>query len=198
MSPIPRLLACAALVCAALVSGCAMNVQRPAFPQISFSHLPPLKLDVAKIEVQNDYVSPDTEPNVEHLFPVSVAGTAMNWGRDRLRAVGNSGVARFIVNRASVIEVPLKQKKGIEGFFTNQQAERYDGVVTVTLKILDGSGNERAEASATTKRSQTVPEDITLNDRDKVWFDMTEKMMGSLNTTLEKAIRENLRQWVKN
>lgn len=197
MSPFPRRLACVLLVFGGLVAGCASNVERPAFPQISFSHLPPIKLDVARIDVENHYVSPDTKPNVEHLFPVSLAGTAMNWGRDRLKAVGSSGVARLTVDRASVVEVPLKRTTGLQGLFTTDQAERYDGVVRVTLKIFDAGGEERATATATASRSQTVPEDISLDERDKVWFGMTEKMMGTLNNTLEKAIRENLAQWVR-
>lgn len=197
MPQFQRFLACVAVVSAGLLAGCASPVQRPAYPQISFRHLEPIPIDVARVEVENRYVSPATAPNVEHRFPVSPAATALNWGRDRLRPVGASGVARLIVERASAVEVPLKRSSGLRGAFTNDQSERYDGVVTVALEILDGNGERRAIARATARRSQTVPEDISLNEREKAWFEMTEAMMATLNTALENQVRSHLKDWVR-
>lgn len=193
----PRFAGCLVIVLAGLLSGCAMKVQQPSFPPISYANLPPIKLDVARVEVANNYVSPDTRPNVEDLFPVSLANSALDWGRDRLQAVGNGGVARLVVERASVVEVPLKKTTGLQGMFTIDQSERYNGVLTVSLTIFNGSGDKQASASVTVKRSQTTSEDISINERNKIWYAMEKAMMNTLNTSLEKEIRNNLRQWVR-
>lgn len=184
-------------VCAGLVAGCASKVEAPAYPQISFAHLPGISLDVARVDVENAYVSPATAPNVEHRFPVSPSATALNWGRDRLKPAGGTGVVRVTVERASVVEVPLERTKGIRGAFTKDQSERYEGVITVAVRILDSNGEERAIVRASTQRSQTVPEDVSLNERDKIWFQMTEKMMATLNESLEAQIHTHLGRWVK-
>lgn len=180
-----------------LLAGCATEVEKPGFSQISFAHLQPISLNVARIEVENRYVSPATRPNVEHEFPVSPAAVASNWGRDRLRAVGSSGVARVIVRRASVVEVPLKRTTGVTGAFTRDQSERYDAIIDMRVEISDGTGSERASAESTAKLSRSVSENISLNDREKIWFEMTEEMMGDLNTALDNQIRIHMKKWIR-
>ena len=180
-----------------ILSGCAAQVEKPGFSQISFAHLPPINLNVARVEVENRYVSPATRPNVEHEFPVSPAAAASNWGRDRLKAVGQSGVARVIVRRASVVEVPLKRTTGVKGAFTKDQSERYDAVIDMMVEIRDANGDLRVTAESTAKRSRSVSENISLNGREKVWFEMTEAMMGDLNASLEVQIRKHMNRWLR-
>lgn len=188
--------ACLAFV-AIVVAGCAAEVQKPGFPQISFAHLQPISLNVARVEVENLYVSPAARPNVEHEFPVSPAAVAMNWGRDRLRAAGASGVARVVVRRASVVEVPLKRSEGVKGLFTRDQSERYDAVIDMMAEIRDEAGNVRVTVESTAKRSRTVSENISLIEREKVWFEMTEAMMSDLNMALENQMRIHMKAWIR-
>lgn len=185
------------ILIAGILAGCAGTADRPVYPQISFAHLPKIALDVARVDVASTYVSPATEPNVEHRFPVSPAASAMNWGRDRLQPVGAGGIARVTLERASVVEVPLEKTKGVRGAFTNDQAERYDGVITMSVEILNDAGERQGIVRATAQRSQTVPEDISLNEREKVWFDMTEKMMATINEALDAQVRTHLKTWIK-
>lgn len=194
-----RFPALAAVFSAAIVflAGCATEVQKPGFPQISFAHLQPISLNVARVEVENRYVSPATRPNVEHEFPVSPAAAASNWGRDRLRAVGRTGTARVVVHRASVVEVPLKRSTGLKGAFTRDQSERYDAIIDMMVEVRDAQGNVRVTAESTAKRSRSVSENISLNEREKIWFEMTETMMADLNTSLENQIRIHMKEWLR-
>lgn len=180
-----------------LLTGCATEVQKPGFSQISFAHLQPISLNVARIEVENRYVSPATRPNVEHEFPVSPAAVASNWGRDRLRAVGQSGVARVVVRRASVVEVPLKRTTGVTGAFTRDQSERYDAIIDMMVELRDADGNVRVTAESTAKRSRSVSENVSLIEREKIWFEMTETMMSDLNTALENQVRIHMKEWIR-
>ena len=180
-----------------LLAGCATEVQKSGFPQISFAHLQPISLNVTRIEMENRYISPATRPNVEHEFPVSPAAVASNWGRDRLRAVGASGVARVIVRRASVVEVPLKRTTGVTGAFTRDQSELYEAVIDMMVELRDATGNVRVTVESTAKRSRSVSENISLNDREKIWFEMTESMMADLNTALENQVRIHMKEWIR-
>lgn len=195
MGRIPAL--AAVFAAAVMFAGCAAEVKRPGFPQISFAHLQPINLNVARVEVENRYVSPATRPNVEHEFPVSPAAAASNWARDRLRAVGRTGTARVIVRRASVIEVPLKRSTGLKGAFTRDQSERYDAIIDMVVELRDAQGNVRVTVESTAKRSRSVSENISVNEREKVWFSMTETMMSDLNTALEKQIRIHMKEWLR-
>jgi hypothetical protein len=181
--------ACAAVL--GLLAGCETAPPRPQFPELTFGHLPPIRLNVADVQVVREYASPGQKPNVEQLFPVLPATVMERWAQDRLKPVGAEGVARAIIKEASVVEVPLPRTRGITGAFTTDQSERYDAVFEMTIEASSRDSGRRAMVSSRATRSRTVPEDITLNDREKVWFELTEAVMNDLNASLEKQIQDN-------
>jgi hypothetical protein len=186
----------AAVAALGLLAGCETQVPHAQFPELTYSQFPPFNLNVARVDVVQQYHSPGKKPNVEQLFPVIPALAAERWARDRLKAVGNDGVCRFTIVYAGVVEVPLKRTTGLQGVFTVDQSERYDGAIEVKIQILDGQGNELASVSTRAERSHSVPEDITLLGREKAWFEMTEAMMNDLNTALDQQIRQNFTRWL--
>ena len=46
-------------------------------------------------------------------------------------------------------------------------------------------------------RTQTVAEDISVNDRRRVFFEMTEGLMAEVNAQLEDRIREHLAKYLR-
>ena len=65
------------------------------------------------------------------------------------------------------------------------------------VDLVSASGRERAAVSARTELSRTVPEDISLHDREKLWFEMTEEMVNKINVLLEREIRKNFKAWLR-
>ncbi len=171
----------------AVLAGCNLPPPNSGFAAITFEHLPDIRLDVGEVLIEESYQGPGRAPHVEHLFPVPPATAALRWAGDRLVAAGSVRRARYVVREASVIEVPLETKGGIEGAFTVEQSERYEGRIKVELQILDGQQIE-ATAQAESWRSTTVPENVSLRGREEIWYRMTEQLMADLNSELEKVI----------
>lgn len=186
-----------ALVIAAGLAGCETPVPKPVFPDLTYGHLPPIRLKVARIEVVPAYVSPAKKPNVEHLFPVAPAVAAARWLRDRLQAVGGRGLVRATVLQGGVVEVPLEKTTGLRGVFTVDQSERYDAVLEVRIRIIREDGSEAAMVTSRAERSRTVAEDITPYAREKIWFAMTEAMLNDLNAQLERQIRTHFTGYLR-
>lgn len=177
----------------AILAACTTVATAPGFPDLTYSHLPPLRLDVSSIEIVDAYSPPLREPNVEHRSPAQPATAATRWAQDRLVAAGNRGKrAVYTVKDASIIETKLEPTKGLKGVFTKDQSERYDAKLAVELTIFDATGSQRGRATATATHSRTVPENVTLNERERIWFQMVEGMMADLNRELEKAINQSL------
>ncbi len=122
-------------------------------------------------------------------------GAARHWAEQRLQAVGQTGSAVVTVERADFREERLKKTPGFKGIFTTDQVERYRAALTVSVSITDPKGSAVARASGS--RTQTVPEDASLADREKVWFSMTEKLVKAVDAEMEKRIRENLILYVR-
>jgi hypothetical protein len=115
-----------------------------------------------------------------------------------LRKEGGSGRrAIFTILDASVVKSSLRQKNGVRGTFTIDQSERYKASVKVRLEIFNLDGSSAGAVEAASWRSRTVPENITLNDRDKIWFHLTEAVINELNTELERSIPKFLNDFLR-
>jgi hypothetical protein len=177
---------------AGLLAACAQTPPPEPLPELTFAHLDSIKLNVASVEIVENYVPPLRGPNIEHLFPQPPSQVARRWAEDRLRALGTEGRAQFVIDTASVVETRLKVEKGLRGAVTIDQATRYDATLTVTLEIRNDRGFRQAFATASAERSQTVPEDLTVNERRAIQHQLIEDVMIDLNATLEAKIAEFL------
>jgi len=181
------------------VAGCNTPPTREPFPKLTYVHLPPYNLAVSRVEIVNAYQPPMTPPHVEQNFPVSPEATAEQWAHDRLKAAGGSARAVYTVVRADAVETHLEgdQGSGLFGDFTIPQSERYDLNITVRLQIIDPNNRVMGSVDAAATRSRTVAADATLNDRERVWFNMTEQAMADQNASLDKSIPQYLRAYLR-
>jgi hypothetical protein len=184
----PLRFAAALSLLAAAVTACAFDDPSNRFADITYQHLPDIRLDVGEIQIEQAYVGPSEAPNVGYRFPVAPKDAAAQWGRDRLVAQGDRLTFRYIVREASAVETSLKTKTGVTGLITTEQSERYDTHIVIEMQILDGR-QLQGSASAEARRSITLPENITLKEREKVWYKLTEDTMNDLNDQLEQTIK---------
>ncbi len=171
-----------------LAAGCAADDPGNRFAGLTYEHLPDINLDVGEIQVEQAYKATTEAPNVGHVFPVPPKDAAVRWGQDRLVAKGDRLTFRYIVRQASAIETELPKTQGVTGLLTTDQSERYEVHIVIDMQVLDGrqvQGNATAEA----RRSVTVPEDITLNEREQIWYKLTQDTMNDLNDQLEETIK---------
>ena len=178
---------------------CSTPAPTQVLPKLTFSHLAPIKFDVETVEINNLYKAPNDWAYIEDQFPTSPANAIRTWAIERLKPVGNagSGTLRIVINQASVREHDLKLDKSFKGAFTKQQSNRYDVNIDVALELIDGAGKKVGFSAAKVDRSITTREDISLNDRDKRWFETTEKAMEDFNREMEANIRQYLAGWLR-
>jgi hypothetical protein len=184
------------LLSTAALAGCAIDPDRHTFPEITFAHLPAFKLDVAQVEVHNDYSSGDPS-DIASEYPEPPARVAAQWAKDRLTAVGQRGQATYSVVSAQATKTALPRSEGMQAVLKTDQSDRYDLNIKVKLDvgspILQRTGTVTAEAS----RSQTVAENMTLNQREIVLFNLLDETMRDLNGQLEKVIPQYLSPFLR-
>jgi len=179
-----------------VLAGCTTPSPAPRYPELTFTHLPPIRLDAAALEIVDGFKPRFASPNVEHLMPVSPAAAMRRWAADRLRPVGRGGRIVFTIADAAVTETMLARTPGVRGVVTTDQSERYDATLKVDITVDGGDNRRRGEVSAEAMRSRTVPEGISLNEREKIWFQMTEDLATDMNGELEAAIRSFLQPFL--
>lgn len=174
------------------LAACETPVPVQRLPEITFNHLPKIGLNAADLQVVNEFKPSFQEPNIEHLMSTPPATVMQRWAEQRLQARGATNVAKFTVVDAQVKASPLKVDSGITGAFKVEQSVRYDASVAAMLEIFDDRGFRRAFASARVSRSRTLPENASLNEREKVWFELTEALMRDFDAEMEQNIRAHV------
>ncbi|MAI98161.1 MAG: hypothetical protein CMH67_01045 [Nisaea sp.] len=175
-----------------LLTGCAVKTTSAPEVSLTFMNRPAIHLNVGKIQVVNRYQMPLKPPLVEHLMPVAPGAGVERWAMDILRAGGSGNTAVLTIHDASVTEISLQQKPGLKALLTLDQAQRYDARLRATLEIRDVNGQQRGQVEVEVTRSQTVPENITLNQRTAVWFQMVEGLLADFAAQMELQVRKDL------
>lgn len=185
---------------AAALAACADAPPVPQFPPLSYSALGRFNFEAERIEIAQDFRPPLAPPNVEHLFAQQPVDVLRRWAGDRLAVSGRGErYLRFVITDAHVTETQLPRQTGVRATFTNEQAQRYDGRIEASLEVRQLRGNFRdGFAAATATRSRSVAENISLNDRERVWYEMVEQMMGDINAELDRQIRANMQRFMQN
>lgn len=180
-----------------LLAACETPVSVPRYADITFAHLDPIPVRVAKVTVVEEYRGPGSLPNVEHEFPVPPMRMAARWAQDRLRPVGESGELIYTIREASVVEVPLETSTGLTGMVTTDQAERYEADLGVLIQARNDALGITAGSETQVRRARTVAEDVTLNEREGIWYKMTEDMAADLNAQLEQAFAQYFTEFTR-
>lgn len=185
--PVPAL----ALAAALAVAACDVPKPQTNWADINYAHRGAFDFDVAEIVVEPVYVPPLEPPHVEHLMPAAPAELAARWARDRLVAAGSRDRVIYRILEASVVETALDTESGVTGYFTIPQSERYDAHLVVELVLLHDNGNKES-VKVSAERSVTVPEDASLLEREKIWYELSETVMNDFDSEMERAVREHL------
>ena len=175
-----------------LLTGCAVKTTSAPEVSLTFMNRPAIHLNVGKIQVVNRYQMPLKPPLVEHLMPVAPGAGVERWAMDILRAGGSGNTAVLTIHDASVTEIFLQQKPGLKALLTLDQAQRYNARLRATLEIRDVNGQQGGQVEVEVTRSQTVPENITLNQRTAVWFQMVEGLLADFAAQMELQARKDL------
>jgi hypothetical protein len=183
-----------AVVLAMVLAGCQSSPPPvPQFDDIRFLNKTPIRIEAAAIDLRDEYKPSFQPPQVEHIFPVTPARAMGNWARDRLLATDPSSPRRVRVTilEAGVKETHLKKTEGLQASFTTQQSERYDATASMRVDLVDARGFAERTVTGRAERTRSVPEDITPNDRDKMFYELTKQVMEDLDAELDRQIRAN-------
>lgn len=180
------------------LAACETSLPPDDFAEITFRYAAPIDLSARTVEVVRAYRAPLEAPYINHEMPVDPVATAARWGRERLNPVGGPAEVTVTVAEMSVTETPLETEGGLRGAFTEDQAERYDMRVVMQVDVADAATGITSQTTVTALRSRTVPEGITLAEREAVWHAMLEQLMRDMDQRLSAAVRRELAVYVVN
>jgi hypothetical protein len=174
------------------LAACAnANPPAPTLPPVSFADKPPFVLNVARIEIVSQFVTPSGAPHIEIGLPVTPENAIRRWIQDRMQPRGTNGTLRVVIRDASAIETAVPKDPNATSAFGDQPTTKVAMSVEVSLELLDDRQFVTAEVSGKASRSQTLLNDIKLNERDKILYDMAIDVVRGWGDEISPRISTN-------
>jgi hypothetical protein len=168
-----------ALLTPLALAACGDDVSPPVrrdYPPLRYGYLPPISLNVQRVEIAEGYAPASGGGAIVGASPVDPVDTLFAMARDRLRPVAASGTATF-----RIVNISIARRR-----------DTMDGELAVRLDVHDADETNTgfAEARVTATHSGAVA------DQRAAVYDMLKSMMDDMNVELEFQIRNKLRPWV--
>jgi hypothetical protein len=165
-----------ALLLPLVLAACGGGEEEQAFEPLRFNYLPPIQLNVAKIDIEQRFVPAGVPPDVSGEDPVPPVAALRAMAADRLQAFGTANRAVFAILDASMMRT----------------GDVISGTFAVSLTILDDNGAQRGFAEARVQARHGGRAD----NLRSVLYDMTKSMMNDMNIEFEYQIHRSLKSWL--
>jgi len=169
------------------IIGCQSPVNQ-AVPDLTFRHLPAIPLKVSKINIIYNDDNKISESRVDQRMKNSPRKILGQWAKDRLQIGGVLNTATFVILDASIIETKLAKNNTLYDFIKLEASERYDLKIKAQIIIRNDNQQTLASSTASASWSQTVREDASYVERQKIWFNMVEKSIKKFDEKMNEAI----------
>jgi hypothetical protein len=170
-----RLTRRSALLLPFLLAACG-GEQRRDFPPLRYNFLPPIRLNVASITVEQRFYPSGEPPDITGLDPVHPVEALRAMADDRLQALGVSGQAVFGITNAAL----------------TREGDTITCALAVVLEIYPTPGIRSGFAEAIASRQHTGP----IDDLRGTLYDLTKAAMDAMNVEFEYQIRRSLQPWL--
>ena len=151
----------------------------------------PYRFKVARVAVIDDF---NTKPRLRtDVKPEQTLAQVMHeWSDKRLVAAGRENVLEVHLTDADIAKKELpKEKSGLEGLFTKEQTEQYDGKLSVELKLYTPERTlPIAHAEISAELSRSLREDANMQDRKRLYRAMTAELMEQMDEALGRNIQQ--------
>tara|TARA_B100001013_G_scaffold84519_2_gene46248 strand:+ start:274 stop:873 length:600 start_codon:yes stop_codon:yes gene_type:complete len=174
-----------------LFTACDVPVVKGKFDQFNWSKLDPFVFEVDSVSFRSEFTEKFEYPRIEHLFPISIKDSLLQWGKDRIKIKkGSGGKIEYIVLEARATEIPLKIQKGVKGLLYKDREFRYNLLAVVKIKVKDRLGVEKSLVAKVEKWIVTL-EGLSILEREEAWYSLTEGSLKKLNLFFESEIPKN-------
>lgn len=171
-----------------LLSGCTTD-NAPKLTGFSYLNRPQLFVCANKIEVRDR--SHKKLDDAQQIVKFSLVDLVRQWGREFFHPKSQIDTLVITVNDASIAEVKLPVKCGVEGAFYIENTERYDGRLVVTCEFIGQAGQIKKRHTITVQDSVFAKEGSTVSDRRTIILGLEEKLINRITEIAEKQFGDS-------
>lgn len=159
-------------------------------PQITFSHLSPLELNVEQVNI-DELNMPDTP--LPSGFVFDPASMAQSYLESRFHAVGVRGGALYArVKSMSLTHEYIPSEYKVTNFLGVEGVDRYRVDLEITLEHRNSSGRVVYGNTLAAKRTMNISEHVSLAERERHEMEGLEAMFHEIDIEVKKIILQDM------
>ncbi len=162
------------------LAACGEATGPTIFAPLRWDYLPPLKLNVARIDIDDSWTPRAGAREKGFLAPTPPVDALRRMADDRLLAGGSAGRALFVIDDASIQE----------------SRDYYVGTFAVHLDVSTADGSRSGYAEARVSRRRAIKDDRPNGVRAEL-YDLVKQMMSDMNVEFEFRIHQSLRDYLQ-
>ncbi|MAJ62912.1 MAG: hypothetical protein CL556_02825 [Alphaproteobacteria bacterium] len=174
------------------ISACTSSPPPLDVPRMTFQQFQPIRFDVARLEVRNNYQPKFFPPNVEHKLAQPPYIALQDWARRRIEPAANNGEALLVIHNASIVERQLEAAKKLGPFTMSQPTFEYVANFAVRLDAVSPYWDINGFAEARAEGRLVLDDQSTLDQRDRALFDLVERTINDLDREFVSQLQRNL------
>jgi hypothetical protein len=141
---------------------------------------------------------PATDVQARYQFPTRLDSGMEKWANDRIKLVGGQNRLELEIVEATITEEVLPTTKGLAGLFKNEQSSRYRGKLKVLLKLYTPDRiSAHAGVESEVQRSITVPEGLSVAERQQAFNDLVISMLQQVDTDMSQRIPQHMAEFLE-
>jgi hypothetical protein len=165
----------ASLLLPLLIAACGDD-EPETYPPLRYSYLPPIRLNVESIDIEQQFIPSGIAPDITQRAPVRPADALRAMAQDRLQSFGTAGRAVFSIREASL----------------TKRDDVITGAMAVVLDIYTSDNQRAGFAEARVSRQHTG----RIDSLRGTLYEMVKAMMDAMNIEFEYQVRRALRAWL--
>ncbi len=147
-----------------------------AYPRLDYSYLPQLRLNVARVAIEQHFIPSDIPPSVSRYDPASPTAALRRMGEERLGAFGSAGKAVYVITDAAL----------------TREGDTITGTFAVRLEIYTSAGTRAGFAEASVSRQIAG----SVHNLSATLYQLTQQIMARMNVEFEYQVRRALGTWL--
>ena len=143
-----------------------------------------INLGISSLDIINDYVSPKTDPFIDHTIMPSPALQLTQWATKTLNPSDDQGNALLTIMKASMTEKDIEAEEGLKALFTNQQRLLINVDLEGVLSFSHPDGRRSATLTIVAGSEKSIADNTTPAEADEIRFRAIREAIGRFDQEL--------------
>lgn len=169
-----------------LVQACSSGAVKEGMPlpELTFAHLAPVHLNVAEIKTEQIFEPDQEHQKVINQMPISPNSAVLRYFDQRYVAAGNEGRLIIQIIDTTVSRAEIEPEGRFSKLIGINKKQKYNAMAHIDVRFRRNTGSPASTSSVTARRTLTMPQNISLAEKDARLLEMIEDLVDEIDSIM--------------